>query len=285
MKVDTDLPLAESPTVRARARGPMGAIIGRARAWSGPFVVAVVALAVWFALAASLNSTVFPTPVESLSTLLDNFGRAHFRESILDTLELLAISYVLCAVVGAVIGFAIGLLPFWREVFSPLLYAVYSIPKVTLYPLFLLILGIGQVSRISFAFAHGVLPMILIVMGATASVERIHLKLAASLRMGMVSMVRRILIPSVIPALVTGLRLSFGLTFLGLILAEMFSGETGLGYELLRNVTLVRMGDIIGEVVLVAAIALIPTGLLQMVERRVHARYKGEPLGRGQAAV
>ncbi|MQA85264.1 MAG: ABC transporter permease subunit [Streptosporangiales bacterium] len=162
---------------------------------------------------------------------------------------------------------------------------VYSIPKVTLYPIFLLLLGIGEVSRIGFAFIHGFLPMILIVMGATSSVDRIHLKLAASIRMGMLSMIRRILVPSILPALSTGMRLSFGLTFLGLILAEMFSGGTGLGYELLRNVTLVRMEDIVGEVVLVAAIALIPTGLLQMIERRVHSRYEGGTPALGRTAL
>lgn len=263
----------------------MTALLGWLRSRSGPLVVGAGAVALWYALAASLDSAVFPTPGRSLATLGDNFAEPRFRQSLLDSLRLLAISYALCVGAGAVVGFGIGLLPFWRDALSPLIYAVYSIPKVTLYPIFLLLLGIGDVSRIGFAFIHGFLPMILIVMGATSSVARIYLKLAASIRMGMFSLLRRILIPSILPALSTGMRLSFGLTFLGLILAEMFSGDTGLGYELVRNVTLVRMEDIVGEVVLVAAIALVPTGLLQMAERRVHRRYEGGTPALGRAAL
>jgi NitT/TauT family transport system permease protein len=68
------------------------------------------------------------------------------------------------------------------------------------------------------------------------------------------------------------MRVSFGLTFVGLILAEMFSGTTGLGYELLRNVTQVRMANILGEVLLITVIALIPTVALKYFELRVKAR-------------
>jgi NitT/TauT family transport system permease protein len=263
----------------------MSRVVRWLRARSGTFLIAGGIVAAWYLLAASLNSTVFPTPAESLPTLVDNFSRPSFRDSVLNSLQLLAISYVLCVVAGSVVGFCIGLLPFWKDALSPIVYAVYSIPKVTLYPIFLLLLGVGDISRIGFAFIHGFVPMVLIVMGATSSIAPIYLKLAASVRMGMFSLMRRILIPSILPALSTGMRLSFGLTFLGLILAEMFSGSTGLGYELLRNVTLVRMGDIVGQVVLVAVIALVPTGLLQLAERRIHRRYEGGAPTLGQTAL
>lgn len=240
-----------------------------------PLTFAVGVIAIWWISAAWWESTVFPTPAESMVTLGDNLARPDFQASVVDTVSLLAVSYAMAAVVGCLLGFCVGLLPFWRDAFSPLLYAVYSIPKVTLYPLFLLILGIGDISRIGFAFAHGVLPITLIVMGATASVERIQLKLAASLGMRTLPVIRKILLPSVLPAVTTALRLGFGLTFIGLILAEMFSGSSGLGHELLRNVTLARMEDILGGVILVALIAVVPTTLLQVIERRVHARYEG----------
>jgi NitT/TauT family transport system permease protein len=263
--------------VRADRPGEGGE--GRSRRWlrnaAPPLSVAVLLVVAWDVGARLLGTSLVPTPVQSGRQLVENFADASFRESVVSTLELLVISYVLAVVVGAVAGFIVGILPFWTDVFSPLVYALYSIPKVTLYPLFLLFLGIGEVSKIGFAFAHGVLPMMLIVMGATTTVDKVHLKMAASLRMRMVDVVRRILIPSVVPALATGMRLSFGLCFLGLILAEMFSGGSGIGYELLSNVTLVRMGNIVGQVVLVAAIALVPTVLLRMLEQRVEGRYQG----------
>lgn len=240
-----------------------------------PTVVAVAVVVLWYIAALAVNSTVFPGPARSVETLADDLSSAAFQSNVISTVVVLALSYAGCVVIGSFVGFILGMLPFWSDVFSPLLYASYSIPKITLFPLFLLFLGISEFSRGAFAFVSGVLPMVLIVMGATASVDRIYLKLAASLRLGVMSLIRYILIPSILPALATGMRLTFGLTFLGLILAQMFAGNGGLGYELLQNVSLVRMDAIVGEVLLVAAIAVVPTALLKFGEQRIYSRFGG----------
>lgn len=265
-------------TLRTKPAAATGAAAGLRRLVEAalPAVALLLAfVAIWHLLAESIDSTVFPTPAESVGTLGSDLGSASFLGSLSESLAVLAVSYALAVVVGAVLGFLIGLSAFWSDVLSPLLYAVYSIPKITLYPLFLLFLGLGQASRLGFAFLHGVIPMLLIVLGATAGVERIHLKLAAGLGLSTSQLIRRIVIPSIVPALVTGMRLTFGLTFLGLLIAEMLGGSAGLGSELLRNVQLVRMGNIVGEVALIAIVALIPTMLLLGLERRVNERFTG----------
>ncbi|MHA6616197.1 ABC transporter permease [Pseudonocardia sp. DLS-67] len=240
-----------------------------------PLLLLVAALLCWHAAAAALDSAVFPTPVEAAGTLVADLGSGSFLESLSETLLVLAVSYALAVVVGSALGFLVGLSTFWSDVLSPLVYAVYSIPKITLYPLFLVFLGLGEVSRAGFAFLHGVIPMMLIILGATTGVDRTHLKLAASLRLSTPRVIRQIVVPSVVPSAVTGMRLAFGLTFLGLLIAELLGGSAGLGGELLRNVQLVRMGNIVGEVVLIAVIALVPTMLLLRLEHRVTARFAG----------
>ncbi|WP_256991091.1 ABC transporter permease subunit [Rhodococcus sp. 06-235-1A] len=65
--------------------------------------------------------------------------------------------------------------------------------------------------------------------------------MAASLQVSWPGLVRQIVIPAVLPAFATTMRMTFDLAFLGLILAEMFSSSSGIGYELLRNVSLLRM--------------------------------------------
>jgi NitT/TauT family transport system permease protein len=240
-----------------------------------PLLLLLAVLLVWHAAAVALDSAVFPTPLAAAGTLIDDLSSANFLASLSETLVILVVSYGLAVSVGSVLGFLIGLSAFWSDVLSPLIYAVYSIPKITLYPLFLVFLGLGEVSRTGFAFLHGVIPMMLIIVGATTGVDRTHLKLAASLRLPTSRVIRQIVIPSVVPSAVTGMRLTFGLTFLGLLIAELLGGSAGLGGELLRNVQLVRMGHIVGEVVLIAIIALVPTMVLLRLEHRVIARFTG----------
>jgi NitT/TauT family transport system permease protein len=260
---------ASQPTTPRKAATP------RLRRWLAPALVAVVTVAAWWMASVLADSAVFPTPGESLATLREDLADPRDRQSIADTLRVLAVSFLVAAVVGSVLGMLLGLSAFWSQAVLPVVYATNSIPKITLYPIFLLFLGIDDLSRGAFAFVSGVLPMFLITCEATAGVSRINLKLAASLRLGWPALLARIVLPSIAPSLVAGLRLTFGLTFLGLLLAEMFSGSSGLGYELLRNVTLVRMENIMGEVVLVGVLALVPTLLLEQAERRARRHFEG----------
>lgn len=232
-----------------------------------------VLVIVWAVVAAAADSLVFPGPVESVQRIVEDLGDPRFRASMVATGTLLVVAYALSAVVGAVLGFAIGLPAFWRRVLETPLYSLYSIPKITLYPIFLLFLGIGDVSRVAFAFFHGVFPMMLLVMGATAHLDRSYLRLAAATRLSWLQLSRKILLPALLPSLVTALRVSFGLTLLGLILAEMFSSNVGMGYELVRNVGQVRIDHIAGQVMLLAVFAVAPSALLRRMEVRVHERF------------
>ncbi|MDQ2723582.1 MAG: ABC transporter permease subunit [Actinomycetota bacterium] len=240
-----------------------------------PVILGLVLVAIWWAAAILRDSAVLPDPVSAVDRLTVNLGDERFQTNLIDTVVRLVVAYCLVVVLGATIGFTVGLSRFWSDVVSPIAYAIYSIPKIVLFPLFLVFLGLGASSQIGFAVFSGVLPMFLMVMSATAGVPRLQLKLAASLQMGTVGVVRKIVLPSCLPAFASALRLSFGLTFLGLIIAEMFSGVSGLGYEILRNVPLARMGDIVGDVLVVIVLALGPATALRILEKRIHRRFGG----------
>ncbi|AKS34944.1 ABC transporter permease [Mycolicibacterium goodii] len=239
-----------------------------------PAALLVVLVAAWWAGADVIDSAVFPTPAESIFTLGKELTDSGFRASVGSTVLNLTIAYSFVVVVGGALGVLIGLNGFWSRTLSPLIFSLNSVPKIVLYPIFLLFLGLGALSQVSFAFFQGLLPMFLIMLEGSAGVNRLHLKLAASLQMSYPALVRKIVVPQLVPTLLTAMRVSFGLTFVGLILAEMFSGTAGLGFELLRNVTQVRMANILGEVLLITVIALIPTVALKYFELRVKARAR-----------
>lgn len=243
-------------------------------AWVPPLVLAVALVVVWAVTASVAGSAVYPGPGEALTSLWSDIRDARFLGSVADTARVLLLSYAAAVVVGSVAGMLLGLSAFWSRAVLPVVYALNSVPKIVLYPIFLLFLGIGDLSRGSFAFVSGVLPMFLIMVEATAGVSRLHLKMSASLGMSRGSLLRRIVVPSVLPFLASGMRLCFGLTLIGLLLAEMFSGSSGLGYELLRNLSLARVENIIGQVILIGVLALVPTLALQQLESRIRNRYE-----------
>ena len=246
----------------------------RGPAWVPPLLFAAAMVVVWTVTAALADSAVYPGPGQALDSLWSDIGNPRFMTSVSDSARVLLLSYAAVIVVGSVAGMLLGLSAFWSGAALPLVYALNSVPKIVLYPIFLLFLGVGDLSRGAFAFASGVLPMFIIMVEATAGVSRLHLKMAAGLGMSRLSLLRRIVVPSVLPSLATGMCLCFGLTLIGLVLAEMFAGSSGLGYELLRNLSLARVENIIGQVVLIGVLALVPTLALQQLATRVRNRYE-----------
>ena len=142
----------------------------------------------------------------------------------------LVIAFVLAVVLGLAIGLAIGLSGFARRATLPLVLLLYSIPQVTILPLFVLYFGIGAGSKIAFGVSHGIFPIILNVVAGVQSVEQAHLTAARSMGASRLQTIRRVVIPHTMPSLFTGLRLAMSATLLGVLLAELYVSTGGVGY-------------------------------------------------------
>lgn len=231
-------------------------------------IVPVVVIAVWWVAALVANTSVITTPPAAVAQVIRMFGTRQYLNDLGATAQTVLVAFAFSVVLGAIVGFALGIAPFWMRAVGPILNGLYSIPKVTIFPLFMVFLGLGIVSRESFAFAHGFFPIAILIMGATVNVRTtdIYLKLAASLEMRPIQLVRIVLLPAVLPTFFTATRLGFGLTFLGTITAEMFASNGGIGYELVRAMESVHVDQIFAQVVLIGIYALIPNALLRWLE-------------------
>ena len=142
----------------------------------------------------------------------------------------LAIAFVMSVVVGVAIGLPIGLHRFSLRSVLPLVLLLYSIPQVTILPLFVLYFGIGAGSKIAFGFSHGVFPIILNVIAGVQSVEDAHLTAARSMGATRLQTIRRVILPAMTPSLFVGLRLAMSATLLGVLLAELYVSTGGIGH-------------------------------------------------------
>lgn len=228
-----------------------------------------VVVVIWAIVAAAVNNIVFPGPLEAIRGLVVDLGREGYRASILTTVKLLLLSWAISVVAGALIGFGLGLSAFWSKVFATPMFALYCVPLVTLYPVFILFLGIDERVRVVFAIAHALPPMALLVMGATVGIDRNLLKLADALSLPWYSKLSKIIVPALVPALASGARIALGLTMIGLILAGMVSASSGLGFELVSNIANARVARITGQIIFIVILAVIPGLILRWLEQRV----------------
>jgi len=142
----------------------------------------------------------------------------------------LVVAFVLAVAAGVAIGLPIGLSGFARRATLPLVLLLYSIPQVTILPLFVLYFGIGAGSKIAFGVSHGIFPIVLNVIAGVQRVEAAHLVAARSMGATRVQTIRRVVLPHMTPSLFTGLRLAMSGTLLGVLLAELYVSTGGVGY-------------------------------------------------------
>jgi NitT/TauT family transport system permease protein len=176
---------------------------------------------------------------------------------------------------GLLIGLFAGLSATAAETAEPLLLAANSAPKIALYPVVLLLFGIGLPSKVAFGAIHGIIPVAIFTMNACRGVPPMLLKTAAVLGLSPADRIRSILLPSALPAVLAGVRLGFSLTLIGTILGEMFGSQSGLGYLLMTSIGLQNTDVIMAVTVLLIAFAASVSSALLTWERRLR-RDRGQ---------
>jgi NitT/TauT family transport system permease protein len=172
---------------------------------------------------------------------------------------------------GLVLGIAIGASPSAHEILTPILSTLYSIPKIMLYPVILLVFGLGMSAKVAFGAMHGFFPVALFAIGAIRNIPPVLLRSARVMHMSRLDLVRHILLPAALPEIVTGLRIGFSTTFLGTLMGEMFASSEGLGFMMIRAMDIHNVPDIMALTLLAFVVATAANALLLAVEKRVHA--------------
>jgi NitT/TauT family transport system permease protein len=220
------------------------------RIYADRAVAFFLALGLWYQLSLSYGTDAVAAPAATFQRLVMLISTGFIGPHLNFTLSSWVISVLLAGVVGMSLGLLLGLHRTSGLVFEPLIIAVSSLPKVTLYPMVLLICGLGQSSKIAFGFIHGVLPIMLFTLGAAREIPVHYVKTARTLGLNRVATLRRVMLPAMASGIVSGMRLGASLALLGVIIGEMFGAQRGLGFLLMNAID-------INDTAQMAAVALI----------------------------
>src|SRR5262249_22551018 len=149
---------------------------------------------------------------------------------------------------------------------------IYTLPKLTLYPVVLLIFGLTMSGRVTFGAMHGVLPVALLTMSAIRNIPSVYLKAARTMHLSRRQTILTVLLPAVLPEAAAGLRIGFTLTLLGVLLAEMFASKAGLGFLIINAMQLLQAEEMLTVAIMLFVFAAVANGLLLWMEHRLHRR-------------
>jgi NitT/TauT family transport system permease protein len=231
----------------------------------------VVAVA-WQALYWIVGEVALRSPLQTLAFTAKFISTPEFAAHLAETGKAFGLALLLAVAIGLAIGFSLGANAFLSDVLEPMLVALYSIPKITLYPILLLAFGLGLSSKVAFGTIHGVIPIALFTITAVRNVKPVYIKTGRVMVLGPLDTAWRIIFPAALPEIFAGIRIGFSLTLIGTLLGEMFASQRGLGFLLMSAIGLHNIDLIMALTLLLTAFAGLASIILLALDQRLHAR-------------
>jgi NitT/TauT family transport system permease protein len=236
----------------------------------GDFVILIVALlAVWQGLHAIAGDTTLTSPTDTFVKLGQLMRTDQFWANVAETGQAFGMALVISLIGGIGLGTLLGLNRTSGVVAEPILIALYSLPKVTLYPLVLLCFGLGISAKVAFGAMHGLIPVALFTMKAIMQLKPVYLRTAQALRLTPSQVATTIALPAVLPEVMAGARLGFSLSLLGVLIGEMFASKRGLGFMINSAMGLGDIATIMAVAVFLSIFAVAASALLLLIDRAI----------------
>ena len=252
----TDLVAPQAPSARwgRYARPALGLLlpVGLALLWE---------LIVWLGYS---NGRLVPPPSRVFATIAELAKNGELSRHIVATLTRVAVGFGLGVVAGTILGAVSGYWALARRLLDPTVQALRAIPSIAWVPLFILWLGIFETSKVALIAVGVFFPVYLGVMGAILSVDRKIVEVGRTFRLSGLAMIRRILLPAVLPAYVVSLRVGLGLGWMFVVAAEFMGASEGLGYLLIDGQQLGKPAQILAAIVIFAILGKTTDWLIEI---------------------
>jgi ABC-type nitrate/sulfonate/bicarbonate transport system permease component len=251
------------------AKGQRQLVSGGLRALNQAYSV-ILFLVGWEVLARLINNPLFLPPFTAVIGILAELlasGQliSHTAVSTFRALSGFAVS----ALIGIPLGLAMGWSQRWETFWSPLISLSYPIPKIGLIPLFILWLGIGDVSKIAVILVAAVYPVILSTYTGVKGTPTYLVWSARTLGASETEVLWRIVFPYALPHIFTGLRLAMGISWILLFAAEMVAANSGLGWLILFAERMLDTGTVFAALVTIAILGFLFDRIILFASQRI----------------
>lgn len=215
-------------------------------------------LAAWEFLPRSglVNPLLLPTLSDVLSTLGTQLLRPQVQEAIGVTAAEVIVAFLIAVPLGAALGVLISENEYLGDVFKPLLFYVFSIPKSIFLPMFILVIGINFWQKVAYAAFTTTFVVLISAASAVESVKQEYVLVARSYGATRTQILTRVYVPSMMPLLLEALRISMIFNFTGVMIAEMYASRTGIGHLISGWGENFQMRELFAGVIILSLVAI-----------------------------
>jgi NitT/TauT family transport system permease protein len=214
-----------------------------------------------------LDGRFFPPPSRVLSVLGTMVLSGELWDHLSASLWRIAAGFVIGVVPGVLTGLAMGWSRAVRAALDPLVAATYPLPKIAILPLLLLIFGIGEASKVAVVAIAAFFMVVITTAHGVMQIDPALILAARSLGAGGGRLFTRVVLPAILPAVFTGLRLALGMSLLVIVAAEFVAADRGIGYLIWISWSTLSVAKMYAGLVTIAALGLLFTAGLERAGR------------------
>lgn len=270
----------ERPTILGNEGGPsfrtgFGGFGRQASAVASAFFsrygVLLAFLVVWQVASSAgwINPAVFP-PLDMIAAALWNgIAGGALLDDIAISLQRSGIAFVAAVLFAIPLGLFMGQIPAVDRALDPILQVFRQTSALALYPVFILLLGLGEASKIFVIFWATLFPLLLSTIGGVKEVDRKLIEMARVYGASRLTVFRRVVLPGAVPSIFVGLRLSATTALLLLIASEMIGANKGVGFQVMNAQYNFQIPLMFAAIILLATLGLLANWGLVSLQRRL----------------
>jgi ABC-type nitrate/sulfonate/bicarbonate transport system permease component len=211
----------------------------------------------------------FTVPSDIAGTLWRMFATGAIWGPLGVSASAFAIGLSIAIAVGLPVGVLLGRSATLNAMFDPFITAFNATPRLVFLPLFLLWFGLGLWSKVMIVFIGALFPILINTYEGVRNADRVLINVVRSFGATEWGIARLVVVPNALPYIVVGLRLAIGRAVLGVVVAEFFGSEAGLGVVMVRAASRFQVDVVFAGLIVFAVLSLLMTGLVKLLEDRL----------------
>ncbi|MFL6798004.1 MAG: ABC transporter permease [Xanthobacteraceae bacterium] len=237
-----------------------------ARWYSIPLLILVWQVAVGTGL---VESRLLPSPLRVWNALVIDIGDGTLTYHAGVTLYRALLGFLLAALLGVPFAAAMARVPVVRNLFEPIFFFGYPVPKIALFPVFSYVFGFGTPSKVAFTFLECLYPIVVTCYFGFRGVQTRLIWSAQNLGAGRSTILRRVIVPAAMPSIFSGLRIALPVAIIVVVITEMIGDSVGLGYYINIWSTRFSFANVYAAIVVIALCGLALDQTLLLLRHRL----------------
>lgn len=228
-----------------------------------------IALTLWQVGGGLVDPVLFTTPSKVAVAAVKMVASGELFQYLAPSMVVLVIGLAISVVSGIAVGLLLA--RFWTLDVALDMYVtfLYSTPTVALVPLIVIIAGYETTAKVIVLFLFAFFPLVINTYQGVKNVDPKLLEVGRAFRCSEAQMWRHIVLPAAVPFIITGLRLAVGRALIGVVLADLYTAISGIGYLIVRSASQYRVDRMFVPIVTLGLLGVTLTALVRLLERRV----------------